>query len=185
MALIFAVAAWFGQYSPILYATAILAIFVSTIIFLIKIVKKRHSGELAVDFIFVAAIFAWMGFIVANRDCAVIDYFLIVIDAHPYDECRRDGIVFKDGTRLSICKTEERWWRFGFIRSIVYDSSKQIARDDQNSTPEWANAAAMFGEGKGIPKDRGWLYGSYPYSVTRIYGDYYFVDFYNPGSNIG
>ncbi|WP_175955281.1 hypothetical protein [Burkholderia sp. BCC0405] len=181
-ALIFAVVAWFGQYSLILYATVILAISASTILFLIKIVMKRHSGEWVANLIFLAAIFAWMGFIAANRNYAIIDYFLIVIDAHPFDECRRDGIVFKDGTRLSICKTEEKWWRFGFIRSIVYDTSGQVALEDGHPTVEWNAAAQQLGGGleKGVSKGRGGLFGISPYTEKRIYSDYYLVDFYDP-----
>ncbi len=178
--------AWFGQYSSISYLMVVAVVFILVIACLIKELARRSSGGGgAANFVFLVVIVLWMGFISANRDYGVVDYVLIGIDAHPFDDCGRDGIVFKDGSRFSVCKTEDVWWNFGFIRSIVYDSSGQIAWDDRNPTQEWKNAATAFGEGRNIPKGRGWLYGSYPYNVTRIYGNYYRVDFYNPGSNIG
>uniref|UniRef100_UPI003BEF2608 hypothetical protein n=1 Tax=Burkholderia arboris TaxID=488730 RepID=UPI003BEF2608 len=145
--------------------------------------KKRSLGNMGVvNILLLMATISWAGFISANRNYGIVDYFLIVVDAHPFDECRRDGVVFQDGTRLSICKTEKAWWRFGFIRSIVYDTSGQISLEDGNPTKEWSLAATQLGGGldKGVSRNRGALFGISPYTERRIYSSYYLVDFYDP-----
>ncbi|WP_423383703.1 hypothetical protein [Burkholderia sp. LMG 32019] len=175
--------AWFGQYSPILYLMVMAAAFLLVIAYFVrKLVRRPTDGMGGANFLFLVIIIAWLGFISANRNYGIFDYFLMVIDAHPFDECRNDGVVFKDGTRLSICKTEKKWWRFGFVRSIVYDTSGQVALEDGNPTVEWSAAARQLGGGleKGVSEDRGGLFGISPYTERRIYSSYYLVDFYDP-----
>ncbi|WP_232465975.1 hypothetical protein [Burkholderia ubonensis] len=177
------ISAWAGQYIPILYFASILVIFLIFAFYLAMRLKARSLGNTgAANILLLIAAVGWIGFISANRNYGIVDYFLIVADVQPFDECRRDGVIFKDGTRLSICKTEKAWWRFGFIRSIVYDTSGQIALEDGNPTNEWNVAARQLGGGleKGVSKDRGALFGISPYTERRIYSSYYLVDFYDP-----
>ena len=168
LAIVIACAMTWLQYRPILSILAFVAFagYLALLIlnaFGITASRKKLTRRIPMV-VFVAV---WGSLLIFNHGHHWTDRLLIKLEAKKYESCRSTGVEFK-GNRLSVCATNENWWRFNFTEAVVYDSSGQIMRQHRLHSPDWINAALTLGR----------PFGSGEFSARRLTGDFYLVTFY-------
>ncbi|WP_246794917.1 hypothetical protein [Burkholderia perseverans] len=180
---LFLISGWFSQYHPVLFIFCVLFFLGFAIVFFYCLVFRRGLIKRGWWWVMsMVSMLVWMILISLNRNDGIFDYLEVRSEMAEFQVCKDDGVSISSGGKFSICKTEEYWWRSGFVRSIIYDSSGQILYLNKRQTSDWSAATLKLGNGlaKGVAPDRGGLFGISPYDARHLYGNYYIVDFYNP-----
>jgi hypothetical protein len=171
-----------AQYHPILFfvvsvvfAGYLVTLLVGAIFILISKQKRAtHERRLARHLAIAVCISLWEALLVLNQAGGWTDIIAIKLDTQKYDACKNSGVVF-DGKRLSVCDTNDKWWRAGFTEAIVYDSSGQILREHSPHSDDWLNAA--------LSQNIHAPFGVVGFEAFRLTGDFYRVTFYDDRSD--
>lgn len=111
---------------------------------------------------------AWYGCFELNLHYSWVERVEIELHMNTFASCAARGVEVGAGQRLSICEVDNRWWRYGFTKAIVYDSSGQVALAHPHRTPVWEQAAHRM---SGVP------FGIVGFSVSHLRGNYYALFF--------
>ncbi|ACC75179.1 hypothetical protein PPMP20_01755 [Paraburkholderia phymatum] len=167
-----------AQYHPILFfivsvifAGYLVTLLVGACFILISKQKRATHGRRLVRHLAIAiCVFLWEALLVFNHAGGWTDILAIKLDTKKYDACKNSGVAF-DGNRLSVCDTNDKWWRAGFTEAIVYDSSGQILREHPPHSDDWLNAA--------LSPNIHAPFGVVGFEARRLTGDFYLITFYD------
>lgn len=130
--------------------------------------KRFAKGLVKGRLLAILAPIVWYGFLELNLHHSWVETVEIRLHSNKFASCAASGIAVDAGQRLSVCEIDNRWWRYGFTKAIVYDSSRQVALAHPHRTRAWELATRRIVE---VP------FGTVGYSVSPLGGNYYALFF--------
>ncbi|MCA7953309.1 hypothetical protein LGM43_23865 [Burkholderia seminalis] len=160
------------QFRPLLIGLSAIAATLVIAFWIATLLRRQHKrSRMHLYFITLVICGLWSSFLFANFKYYLIDLALIKIHAPAYENCKNNGAVTDSKFSLSVCSVNNEWWRFGFTRAVVYDSSNQILREPKNRSKEWRDAALSLN--RQVP------FGIVGFEARKLSQNYYAVTFYD------
>lgn len=157
---------------PVLYAINIVGCSFVMLYCICRILMRADRGgvESSGKYLF-ACIFVGLAFLIKIGDVKYNFYSMAKISLlyRRQGGCVNSSAVIDRNNRLSVCYRKD-WDRWGYVESIVYDSSDQIIQSTSKRSAAWEAAS--------ISLDRKAPFGILGFTAWRLTGHYYLVRFY-------
>jgi hypothetical protein len=157
-------------FHPILFVANMLFVIFTAISDVVRIIKNKGQ-DYQVYLLKIIISFVWCSVLVLDAQLSLIDQIGIQLKSPLFETCRHSGVSIAGGYTLAVCDKDDRWWRYGFTKAIIYDSSDQIGIPASKRTKEWVSIAVSMGEQ--VP------FGILGFSARRLTGHYYSVSFFD------
>jgi len=137
----------------------------------IKIISKKTSRESRRRYGYsIVILIIVMGALYAKaRYDWVPAWFGIKLNANTFVSCPQNGVTFEGKNILSVCSTNDKYWRYNVMEAVIYDSSGQIMKKEGSQTDGWKRAAESL--------DKKAPFGIIGFTAKHIAGDFYSVTF--------
>lgn len=158
------------QFHPFLFAISLAIIFTCLLFLIFSFLKHRGMRWKITGFgILTTFAIVWTFFLWINVRCNIFDRVFIAARLPPYAQCEKYGVAVDKNSHLSVCSKDDEWWRYGFTRAVIYDSSGQIERSDNSRDEAWRHAALSL--------DHIVPFGIVGFEAKKVTGSYYVVTF--------